>query len=82
MILVHLSCEIIGYNQSYSSYTNIIKWLTCSSKEEKKKQGDGLYYYIMHSSLELVWYMCLKTKNYCLKIFVEIRVGEKMCENA
>ena len=28
-----------------------------------------------------VWYMCLKTENYCLKIFVEIRMGEKVCEN-
>ena len=26
-----------------------------------------------------VWYMCLKTENCCLKIFMEIRVGEKMC---
>ena len=29
-----------------------------------------------------VWYMCLKTENCCLKSFVEIRVGEKVCENA
>ena len=29
-----------------------------------------------------IWYMCLKTENCCLKIFVEIRVGEKVCENA
>ena len=28
-----------------------------------------------------VWYMCLKTENCCLKIFVEIRVGEKVCGN-
>ena len=28
-----------------------------------------------------VWYMCLKTKNCCLKIFVEIRVGEKVYGN-
>ena len=28
-----------------------------------------------------VWYMCLKTKNCCLNFFVEIRVGEKVCEN-
>ena len=27
-----------------------------------------------------VWYMCLKIKNCCLKIFVEIRVGEKCME--
>ena len=26
--------------------------------------------------------MCLKTENYCLKIFVEIRVGEKVYKNA
>ena len=25
-----------------------------------------------------VWYMCLKTRNYYLKIFVEICVGEKV----
>ena len=25
--------------------------------------------------------MCLKTENYYLKIFVEICVGEKVCEN-
>ena len=29
----------------------------------------------------LVWYMCLKTENYCLKTFVKICVGEKMYEN-
>ena len=29
-----------------------------------------------------VWYMCLKIENYCLKIFVEIRMGEKVCGNA
>ena len=28
-----------------------------------------------------VWYMCLKTENCCLKTFMEIRVGEKVCEN-
>ena len=26
-----------------------------------------------------VWFVCLKTENCCLKTFVEIRVGEKMC---
>ena len=31
--------------------------------------------------LELVWYMCLKTENCCLKTFVKIRVGEKVCGN-
>ena len=31
----------------------------------------------------LRWIYCNypKTKNYCLKTFVEIRVGEKVCEN-
>ena len=26
-----------------------------------------------------VWYVCLKTEKCCLKIFMEIRVGEKVC---
>ena len=29
-----------------------------------------------------VWFMCLKTENYCLKIFVKIHVGEKVRWNA
>ena len=29
-------------------------------------------------NLGAVWYMCLKTKNCCLKTFVKIRVGEKV----
>ena len=29
----------------------------------------------------LVWYMCLKTENYYLKIFIEIRMGEEVCKN-
>ena len=32
--------------------------------------------------LGAVWYTCLKTKNCYLKTFVEIHVGEKVCENA
>ena len=28
-----------------------------------------------------VWYMCLKTENYCLNTFVKIRVDEKVGEN-
>ena len=32
--------------------------------------------------LGLVWYMCLKIENCYLKIFVEIRVSEKMCGHA
>ena len=31
--------------------------------------------------LELVRYIYLKIENYCLKIFVKMRVGEKVCEN-
>ena len=27
--------------------------------------------------LQAVWYVCLKTENYYLKIFVKIRVNEK-----
>ena len=28
-----------------------------------------------------VWYMCFKTENCCLKTFMEILVGKKVCEN-
>ena len=48
------------------------------------------YYFFFNEDVEVneledlraVWYMCLKTENCCLKIFVEIRVSEKMCWNA
>ena len=33
---------------------------------------------ITYNHLGPVWYMCLKTENCCLKIFVKIRVGEKV----
>ena len=31
--------------------------------------------------LGYVWYICLKTENCYLKIFMEIHVDEKICEN-
>ena len=37
-----------------------------------------------HAMLRLlgaVWYVCLKTENCSLKIFMEIRVSEKVCQN-
>ena len=34
--------------------------------------------YNKEAKLGSVWYMCLKTKNCCLKTFVEIRVREKV----
>ena len=37
---------------------------------------------VVLNGLGPIWYMCLKTKNCCLKICVEICVEEKMCENA
>ena len=33
----------------------------------------------VYGFLESVWYVCLKTEKCCLKIFMEIRVGEKVC---
>ena len=33
---------------------------------------------VVEGHLGPVWYVCLKTENCCLKIFVEIRVGEKV----
>ena len=34
---------------------------------------------IVVNDLGLVWYVYLKTENYCLKTFVKIRVGKKIC---
>ena len=39
-------------------------------RKEKKKKPINV--------LGPVWYMCLKIKNCCLKIFMEICVGEKV----
>ena len=48
---------------------------------DKFKQGNLVSLPIHHVSRYrgLVWYVCLKTENCCLKIFVEVRVGEKVC---
>ena len=34
--------------------------------------------YLVKNNLGSVWYVCLKTENYYLKIFIKIRVGEKV----
>ena len=47
------------------------------------RDTDLLYWYKhdQHVIIGPVWYMCLKIENCCLKIFVEIRVGKKVCGN-
>ena len=35
--------------------------------------------YTYSSRKRPVWFVCLKTENCCLKTFMEIRVGEKVC---
>ena len=47
----------------------------CMAREQKEPQ------HIDMKNSWPVWYMCLKTENCCLKTFVEICVGEKVCEN-
>ena len=51
-----------------------------SKKKKKKKIKFKMQFFFKEKKKGLgpVWYMCLKTENCCLKIFVEIRVGEKM----
>ena len=55
-------------------------WILCTLAavicEKKKKKNPG------KNHLGSVWYMCLKTEKCCLKIFVKIRVGEKVRWNA
>ena len=48
-------------------------WLTHVQTERTRVQA---------KILGPVWYMCLKIENCYLKIFVEIRVSEKMCGHA
>ena len=41
--------------------------------------ANDVYYLSRYANIiGSVWYMYLKTENYCLKIFVEIRVTEKV----
>ena len=35
-------------------------------------------YFSVFPHFGAVWYVCLKTENYCLKTFMKIRVGEKV----
>ena len=48
---------------------------TTITTKENNKSLDQLGFY------GPVWYMCLKTENYCLKIFMKLHVGEKVCRN-
>ena len=52
------------------------------SFQQKKNMHALSFYFFFQSALGSVWYMYLKTKNCCLKIFVEIRVSEKVYRNA
>ena len=39
------------------------------------------FFFFSSTTFGSVWYMCLKTENCCLKTFMEIRVGKKVCKN-
>ena len=39
------------------------------------------FYFIFIFNFRACLYMCLKTENCCLKTFLKIRVGEKVCKN-
>ena len=45
---------------------------------KKKKQIDEFF---CMSNVKSVWYICLKIKNYYLKIFMKIHVSEKVRKN-
>ena len=52
------------------------------NKKKKKTSQLKKPYPLLIKLFRSVWYMCLKIENCCLKIFVKIRVGEKVCRNA
>ena len=45
---------------------------------KKKKQIDEFF---CMSNVKSVWYICLKIKNYYLKLFMKIHVNEKVRKN-
>ena len=56
--------------------------LMCSRKIIATQIFFSILFFFFLGSLGPVWFACLKTENWCLKIFVKICVGEKMCRNA
>ena len=46
---------------------------------DKKKKKCKYKLSTAENDLGSVWYVCLKTENCYLKIFVKIRVSEKVC---
>ena len=47
----------------------------------KNKNYISFVLFFFKENIGPVWYMCLKTENYCVKIFVKIRMDEKVCGN-
>ena len=67
----------------YSNFLEFLtreKWILRVWKETRWKGNYSVVFRVY--DLEPVWYVCLKIENCCLKKFVEIRVGEKVCWNA
>ena len=59
-------------------------YIVSSDKKKKKKcilfpiKKKKVLLQELIGDLGSVWYVCLKTENCCLKIFIEIRVDEKV----
>ena len=53
--------------------------LMCSRKIIATQIFVSILFFFFLGSLGSVWFACLKIENCCLKTFVEIRVGEKVC---
>ena len=60
------------------SLVNFLKFAFLKKRIFKKVFSKSVFLKKLKVCLGLVWYVCLKIENCCLKIFVEIRVGEKM----
>ena len=71
-VVIHIQCT--KYTLKVKLCLKIIKG-NYASIQKKKKRLDL-------ENVGSVWYMCLKTENCYLKIFVEICMGEKVCKNA
>ena len=81
--------QLIEKSEFNCAWYNDKDW-SCRKWEKKKKWRERFKKNWLRSYMHVnlwwfwffgpVWYMCLKTENCCLKIFVEIRVGEKCVE--
>ena len=65
--------------KSYSTFSFDVNFYNLFFDSLKNNTNQTFFVIRKINNLGPIWYMCLKTKNCYLKIFVKIRVGKKVC---